>query len=130
MLYCIILHSQNPVVYGRIFAVVKHPSSYYILTTFHVLNLPRFAAFCLFCDKFNNLWAKIIVGKLRQIEAEYGILGGFSFMIKVLFVCHGRILKSFQKACKINGFTAQKGTYYTIFERALMWQKNVVRETG
>lgn len=78
-------------IYAKIFAVVKHPSSYYDLTTFHVLNLPRFAAFCLFCDKFNNFWAKYIVGKLRQIGAEYGILGGFSFMIKVLFVCHGNI---------------------------------------
>lgn len=34
-------------------------------------------------------------------------------MIKVLFVCHGSILKSPQKACKINGFMAEKGTYYT-----------------
>jgi len=32
-----------------------------------------------------------MVGKLRQNGAEYGILGGFSFMIKILFVCHGRI---------------------------------------
>ena len=30
-----------------------------------------------------------MVGKLRKIGAEHGILGGFSFMIKVLFVCHG-----------------------------------------
>ena len=70
--------------------VVKHPCSYYVLTTFHVLNLPRFAAFCSFCDIFNNLRAKYMVGKLRQIGAEHGILGGFSFMIKVLFVCHGK----------------------------------------
>ena len=33
--------------------------------------------------------------------------------IKVLFVCHGNILKSPGKACKINGFTKQKGIYYT-----------------
>ncbi len=89
-----ILYSQKSKIYDRIFAVVKHLCSYYVLTTFHVLNLPRFAAFCLFCDKFNNLRAKFIVGKLRQIEAEYGILGGFSFMIKVLFVCHGNICRS------------------------------------
>lgn len=69
--------------------VVKHPHSYYVLTTFHVLNLPCFAAFCSSCDKFNNLRAKYIVGKLRQIGAEYGISGGFSFMIKILFICHG-----------------------------------------
>jgi len=91
-------HSQNPATYDRIIAVVKHPDFYYVLTTFHVLNLPRFAAFCLFCDKFNNLRAKNIVGKLRQIGAEHGILGGFSLMIKVLFVCHGNII--FKKALK------------------------------
>lgn len=34
-------------------------------------------------------------------------------MIKILFVCHGSILKSSGKACKINGFTAQTGAYYT-----------------
>ncbi len=32
--------------------------------------------------------------KLRQNEVEYRILGGFSFMIKVLFVCHGNIFRS------------------------------------
>lgn len=34
-------------------------------------------------------------------------------MIRVLFVCHGSISKYPEKACKINGFTAQIGTYYT-----------------
>ncbi len=34
-------------------------------------------------------------------------------MIKVLFVCHGSILRSSGKAYKINGFTARQGTYYT-----------------
>ena len=33
--------------------------------------------------------------------------------IKVLFICHGNILKNPGKACKINGFTKQKGIYYT-----------------
>jgi len=47
--------------------------------------LPRFAAFCLFCDKINELRAKFVEGKLRQIGAEYGFLGGFSFMIKSTF---------------------------------------------
>ncbi len=74
--------------------------------------LPRFAAFCLFCDKFNNLKGKL--GKLWQLGAEYGILGGFSFMIKVLFVCYGSILKYSGKACKINGFMEKEGAYYTI----------------
>lgn len=34
-------------------------------------------------------------------------------MIKVLFVCHGNILKYSEKACKINDFVANKGAYYT-----------------
>ena len=33
--------------------------------------------------------------------------------IKILFVCHGNILKSPGKACKINSFMKQKGVYYT-----------------
>ena len=33
--------------------------------------------------------------------------------INILFVCHGNILKSPGKASKINGFTKQKGAYYT-----------------
>lgn len=93
--------------------VVIHFDFYYVLTTIHVLNLPRFAAFCLFCDKINELLAKIIIGKLRQIGAEYGFLGGFSFMIKILFVCHGNILKYPVKVSKINSFTAKQDTYYT-----------------
>ena len=44
-------------------------------------------------------------------------------MIKILFVCHGSILKIPGKACKINGFAVRYGTYYTtatpFFERAL-----------
>ncbi len=35
-------------------------------------------------------------------------------MIRILFVCHGSILKSPGKASKINGFAKQKGAYYTI----------------
>ena len=34
-------------------------------------------------------------------------------MHKILFICHGNILKSIGKACKINDFTMKKGTYYT-----------------
>lgn len=30
-------------------------------------------------------------------------------MIKIIFVCHGRILKYSGKACKINGFTKKQG---------------------
>ncbi len=37
-----------------------------------------------------------------------------------LFIFHDSILKSPEKAGKINGFTKQKGAYYTIFESALM----------
>ena len=34
-------------------------------------------------------------------------------MMKILFICHGSILKSPEKACKINDSTAQAGIYYT-----------------
>ena len=52
-----------------------------------------------------------------------GIFKGFGVMIKILFICHGSILKNPQRACKINDFPAGYGTYYTtttpFFERAL-----------
>ena len=38
---------------------------------------------------------------------------GFKDMIKVLFVCHGSILKNPGKAHRINDCTAQWGAYYT-----------------
>lgn len=34
-------------------------------------------------------------------------------MTKILFVCHGSILKSPGKTSKIDGFTMQEGAYYT-----------------
>ena len=106
-------YSPNDRIYDRIVAVVRHPSFYYVFTTIGVPGLPRFAPFCLFCDKFNNPEGIYIPGKLRQNRAEYGILGGFSNMIKILFVCHGSILKSLRKASKINDFMLQSGTCYT-----------------
>lgn len=47
--------------------------------------------------------------KTRNAEQE----GETKIMIKVLFVCHGSILKNPGKACKINGFTTRDGAYYT-----------------
>ncbi len=34
-------------------------------------------------------------------------------MIRILFVCHGNILKTPEKDYKINDFTSRKGAYYT-----------------
>lgn len=34
-------------------------------------------------------------------------------MIRVLFVCHGNILRSLEKAYYINGFHRSDGAYYT-----------------
>lgn len=34
-------------------------------------------------------------------------------MIKILFICHGSILKCSGKASKINDFTLKQGAYYT-----------------
>ena len=39
--------------------------------------------------------------------------GGIIGMIRILFICHGSILKSPGKASKIKGFTKRKGAYYT-----------------
>ena len=41
-------------------------------------------------------------------------------MIRILFVCHGNILKSPGKAHKINDFEVGYGAYYTIWGRVLM----------
>ena len=51
--------------------------------------------------------------KPTQNSALQGISEQENFMIRVLFICHGNILKSLEKACKINRFTKQIGTYYT-----------------
>ena len=37
----------------------------------------------------------------------------FKDMIKILFGCHGNILKNPEKACKFNDFTAKQGAYHT-----------------
>lgn len=34
-------------------------------------------------------------------------------MTKVLFICHGSILRSPEKACYINSFYRSNGAYYT-----------------
>jgi len=34
-------------------------------------------------------------------------------MVKILFVCHGNILRNLGKACKINDFMAEKSAYCT-----------------
>ena len=41
-------------------------------------------------------------------------------MIKMLFIRCGSILKSHEKASKINGFTKQEGACCTILESTLM----------
>ena len=45
-------------------------------------------------------------------------------MIKILFICHGSILKNPEEASKIKDFTKQKGAYYAMttpfWESALM----------
>lgn len=42
--------------------------------------------------------------------------------IKIPFCCRGNILKNSKKVSKINDFMERKGTYYTVFERALSGQ--------
>lgn len=40
-------------------------------------------------------------------------LKGYDGMTKILFVCHGNILRSPEKAYYINGFHRSNGAYYT-----------------
>ena len=49
---------------------------------------------------FAILKAKIIIGRHREMK-------------KILFVCHGSILRSLEKACYINDFHRSNGAYYT-----------------
>lgn len=50
---------------------------YYIVDTINdAINMPHFAAFCLFCDCFNNLSVNYIPGKSRQNRANLSKLGG------------------------------------------------------
>ncbi len=85
--------------------VVKAPDSYYVFTTFDGINLPRFAPIWHFCYIFNKLDGNFKPRKSCQNTANHGILGGKFNMIKILFVCHGSILKCSEKACRINDFT-------------------------
>lgn len=38
---------------------------------------------------------------------------GKTKMVKILFICHGSILRSLEKACYFNGFPRSDGAYYT-----------------
>lgn len=78
-------------IYVKISRVVKHPAFYYVLTTFHGLNMPHFAPFCQICDIFNNLSEKYKPSKSCQNTANQRNKGGKTNMIKILFVCHGNI---------------------------------------
>ena len=100
-------------IYAKIFRVVKHLTIYYVLTTFHSHNTPHFALFCQLCDIFNNLSAKYNPRKTPQNTANQRNKGGKTTMIKILFVCHGSILKNPGEANKINGFARRQGAYYT-----------------
>lgn len=54
-----------------------------------------------------------MVIKMTKIKREEQKAEGKGNMIKILFVCHGNILKFPGNACKINDFAARKGAYYT-----------------
>lgn len=84
-----------------------------IPTTFDGINLLCFASICLFRYIFNNFHGNRKPRKSCQNTENQSISGGKINMIKILFVCHGSILKSSWKACKIKDFTARKGAYYT-----------------
>ena len=54
-------------------------------------------------------------------------------MIKILFICHGNISKSPEKACKISGSLEQKGACYMqvsmFLEQMLMCHKVTQKAT-
>lgn len=62
-------------------------------------------------NKENDLSARN-PDKTTQNWAYLGILRWENIMIKVLFVCHGSILKYPEKVCKINDFMAKIGVCY------------------
>ena len=82
----------------------------YDLTTVYGSALHYFAKSVVLENK-NTMLGK--ADKTLQNSALQGISEQENFMIRVLFICHGNILKSLEKACKINRFTKQIGTYYT-----------------
>lgn len=61
------------------------------------------------CSK-HELIVDFIYQKVTEIQY---MTKQFKNSIKILFVCHGSILKSPGKARKINGFKAGKGAFYT-----------------
>ena len=61
-----------------------------------------------------------MVGKLRQIGAEYGILGGFSFTIKVFIRLPRQEVTVGRKFFVLRGVKGAFGNFYnrfTTFER-------------
>ena len=79
-----------------------------------------------FMPQYAMIRQKIICHKNTWKWCKYSILRRFRALIKILFVCHGSILRSSGEACKINDFTVGYGAYYTtttpFLERALKWQ--------
>ena len=52
-------------------------------------------------------------GIMGLSQLDFEDLRGYAIMIKVLFICHGSILRSPEKACYINGLHRSNGAYYT-----------------
>ena len=50
---------------------------------------------------------------IKHLRRNTGLMRSYKKMIKILFVCHGNILRSLEKACYINGFHRSDGAYYT-----------------
>lgn len=83
---------------------------------FDYVCLHWFASFC----PPNRIWTEFCTSRISGHESQngantalWGIAGRKNHMIKILFVCHGSILRSLEKACYINGFHRSDGAYYT-----------------
>ena len=61
-------------------------------------------------QKYENAEKPCNIGHLRRNTKQ---IRSYKNMIKVLFICHGSILRSLEKACYINDFHRSNGAYYT-----------------
>ena len=68
--------------------------------------------FCRETEPFLHIFSRRTGGSFAILKTKI-IIGRHHDMKKILFVCHGNILRSPEKAYYINGFHRSNGAYYT-----------------
>jgi hypothetical protein len=62
-------------------------------------------------------YAKLAIktGKRKMLKnaGKSSFSRSFVYMIKILFICHGNIMRQSEKVSKINDFSVSQGVYYT-----------------